>query len=178
MSTYNISTRYALALLELAEEKQISEIVSSDVDLILNTLQQSRDLRLILKSPIIKDQKKIDILDELFKNKISIDTNNFLKFIVDKKREELLLDIMLRYSELNDEKLGRVKVEVFSADELEQNQKDVIKTKLIEFTNKKVTVKYNTDNTLIGGFIAKVGDSVIDASVQQQLSKLKKHLLA
>lgn len=178
MSDFNITSRYANALIELSEEKNVFEKTASDVELVFNTLTGSKDLRNMLASPVIKSAKKIEILKEIFDSYISQDTINFLTFIVNKNREDLLYEIAKSFVQLKNGKQGLVDINVKSAVEFDEAQKDLMKTQLAEYTKKQVRIDFNVDDNLIGGFVAKVGDTVLDGSVKQQLKNLKKQLLA
>ena len=90
MSEFAISTRYAKALMGIAESSSSFEVVVNDVNLINNTLVNSRELRNLLVNPIINSDKKLKILYELFSSEISDDVKKFIKLIVDKGREKLL----------------------------------------------------------------------------------------
>jgi F-type H+-transporting ATPase subunit delta len=177
MSEYNISSRYAKALLDLAEEKQELERVYEDMYTVNQTLRDSKELRAMLKSPVVKDHQKHDILDGIFKEHINRDSLQFLHFIVDKNRENYLFDISNRFIELYDHKQGIVKAEIKSSAELNDEQKDVLSKKLAEYTGKKVEASYRKDDAILGGFIVRIGDTVLDASVNRQLQLLKERLL-
>ena len=174
MSIFNVATRYANALIELASEKDIFSEVSLDIELVYKTLKDSRELRRFLENPIIKSDIKINVLEELFKERVSGDTQYFLNFVVKKNRVDILFDIVKRFTELRDQKLGFVNVQITSSIDLEESQKEIIKKRLEDYTKKKVRLEYNIDEKIIGGFIAKVGDQIIDASVLHQLNQLKK----
>ncbi len=177
MSEFNITSRYALALMEQAGEKGNEKKVSDDVGLIFNTLKASKDLRNILSNPVIKESKKKDILKAVFSGKIGADAANFLNFVVDKGREEFLTAILDRFLAVRREKLGIVKIDVSSSVELSANQKTTLSERFTSYTGKNVIMNYRIDESMIGGFIAKIDDTVIDASVQNQLKLLKKSLL-
>ncbi len=176
MSNFVISTRYANALMDISEENKSFERVVQDMNLISNTLENSKELRNVLISPIIAPEKKTNILLEVFGTLIGDDVRNFLKFLVDKGRENVLYEIAKRFLNLSDEKIGRVKVDITSAVDLDESQKSKIKNKLEEMINKKVIPNYKIDNSIIGGFKARFNDTVIDATVQHQLELLKKKL--
>ncbi len=176
MSNFVISTRYANALMDISEENKSFERVVQDMNLISNTLENSKELRNVLISPIIALEKKTNILLEVFGTLIGDDVRNFLKFLVDKGRENVLYEIAKRFLNLSDEKIGRVKVDITSAVDLDESQKSKIKNKLEEMINKKVIPNYKIDNSIIGGFKARFNDTVIDATVQHQLELLKKKL--
>jgi len=177
MSDLNIANRYATALIELAEEKNSFESVSADVQLVFNTLKTSRDLRVVLDSPVIKRENKFSVLSEIFSGKISADSMNFLEFIVHKQRENLLYMIMQRFLSMNDIKQGIVNAEVKSSVEFVDEHKSKLQKKLEEFTGKKVRISFSLDKELIGGFTVRIDDTIIDASLKHQLELLKEQFL-
>lgn len=177
MGNLNISTRYANALMRLASDKNLFEEISADVDLVYNTFRGSRELQVFLKSPVIKSENKVDVLAGLFKGKISPDTLAFLEFIVKKNREELIYLIVQQYIHLRDEKLGRTNAQVVSVLELNDEQKEKLKNRLEELTKKKVRLTFSTDSRLVGGFIVRIGDTVLDASLKRQLELLREQFL-
>ena len=177
MSEYNISLRYANALMNLAEEKNILDSVFSDAELIFNTLSKNREIRTLLSSPVIRGEKKLSIMNEIFVNYISKDSKNFIEFVIGKGREEYLFPIYKKFIELRDEKMGFVNVDVTTAIELSEGQIKLITKKLEEFTTKKVRTDIKTDQKIIGGFLIKIKDTVLDASVKHQLELLRKTLI-
>ncbi|MBI1931151.1 MAG: ATP synthase F1 subunit delta [Ignavibacteriales bacterium] len=177
MSEFVISTRYANAFMGIAEKNNLFPQIIAEVKFISKTLSNSKELRNLLVNPTINSQKKITILNEIFNSHISKELSDFLKFLVVKKRENLLTDIMKRFLNLADEKLNNANVNIISAIELSIDQKTNIETKLKEMLNKNIIAEYEIDNSIIGGFKAKFNDSIIDASIQHQLELLKKRLL-
>lgn len=176
MSEFVISTRYANALLAISEEKNSFKEVIADISLVKNTLEGSKDLRGLLSNPVINSKTKANIIKEIFNTKVGGVVNNFLQFVLDKGRENLLNDICKRFISLSDEKLNQVNVEITSAVELSELQKNEIEKKLTMIINKNVIADYTINNKIIGGFKAKYNDTVIDASIQHQLELLKKVL--
>lgn len=177
MSEYKISQRYATSLLESAVEKNKLDLISGDAKLIASALRESPQLGRVLSSPIVKPHVKLAILDEIFKSKVSADTINFLHFLVEKNRENLLADIIELFLDLRDEKMGIVNVEVKSSVPFSEEQVEVLKNKLEKFLNKKVRFTFQTDERMLGGFFARIGDTVIDASLTHQLELLKRQFL-
>lgn len=177
MIDYKVSYRYALSLLEMAEEKNILGKIFSSIELIESVLKENSNLKRMLENPIIRPHVKISILEEIFKSKIDKETMNFLIFVIHKNREELLYDIFQKFIELYNEKLGLVNVEVKTAFEFDEDQKEHLKNRLEKFLNKKANLKFITDKNIVGGFIAKIKDTVYDASLKHQLDILKKQFL-
>jgi F-type H+-transporting ATPase subunit delta len=131
----------------------------------------------MLASPIIREDKKLSIMKEVFENYVSSDSINFIEFVINKGREEFLFPIYKKFIELRDEKLGFINIDVTSAIELSDVQIDLINKKLEDYTGKKVRTKLHTNENLIGGFFIKIKDTVLDASVKHQLELLRKTLL-
>ncbi|QQS36896.1 MAG: ATP synthase F1 subunit delta [Ignavibacteriales bacterium] len=177
MADHKVSIRYASSLLETSLEKRSLDIVYTDVDLIYKALKSSNELKRLLASPVIKAEAKAGILKEIFAGKVSSETTNFLNFVVEKNRIDLLQSIIEKFFELRNEKLGLVEVEIKTAFEFTREQTDQLKKNLEHLTGKKVVLNFVLDTNVIGGFIARVGDSVYDASIQHQLDLLKKKFL-
>jgi F-type H+-transporting ATPase subunit delta len=177
MSEYKVSKRYAISILESAVEKKEIDAVCSDMQLIASTLKASKELIRVLSSPIIRPNVKLSILEEIFKTKINPDTLNFLKFLIEKNRENLLENIAKIFLDLKDEKDGIVNVEVRAPENFTGDQLEKFKINLEKTLDKKVRLNLKIDSEIIGGFIAKVGDTVYDASLKHQLELLKKQLL-
>lgn len=177
MSNFNISTRYANAFMEFADEKNSLEQVSNDMILLEDTLSKSKELKVVLKSPVINKDKKGLIIKEIFAEKVDKVTLDFLLFVNNKNRENILFDIAKRYNEIRNIKLNRVEAEIVSSIKFSDKQKNVLQKQLEELSNKKVIPNFKTDKSLIGGFTVKINDTVIDASVKQQLKKIRKSLV-
>ena len=177
MADFRVLHRYATSLLETALEKKNLEVVTPDIQLIVETLKQSRQLENMLESPVIRPELKLKILKEIFNDKISKETMDFIEFIVSKKREKLFQSIGRRFLELRDEHLGIASVEVTAATEFTNEQKSVLQERLEKMLDKKVRLNFKTEKELVGGFIAKVGDTLYDASIKHQLELLRKQFL-
>lgn len=177
MSVINITSRYAKALIELAEEKKSLEEVSKDIQKVYDTFSKSKELKSVMSSPVLRNDKKAEILKAIFQKSIKQDVMNFLLFVVDKNREEYLFLILKRYLELYDDRMGIVIASVSSPEIMDDAQINKLIERLQKFTGKKVRITLKESKDLIGGFIVRIGDTVIDASVDHQLEMLKKKFL-
>ena len=133
MSNYNISTRYAKALMQFATEKNSLEQVSEDMEFLEKTLLESKELKVVLKSPVISTEKKNSILNEIFSsnsNKVSME---FILFVNKKNRANILFDIAKNYNQIRNNKLNRVEAEVVSSVELNDSQKNELVNQLKSF---------------------------------------------
>ena len=174
MADYRVLHRYATSLLETAIEKNNLEIITNDIQFLVDTLKQNKQLELMLESPVIRPEMKLNILNEIFVNRISKGTIDFIEFVVTKKRENLLQAIGNRFMELRDEHLGIANVVVTAASEFTNEQKNILRNRLEKILGKKIRLNFKIDLELVGGFIAKVGDTLYDASIKHQLELLKK----
>ncbi len=177
MAESKVSIRYATSLIDMTSEKNNLNEISKDMELVYSAILSSDELKNLLTSPVIKSEKKISILSEIFKNKISVDSFNFIKFVVDKNREDILSNIIEKFLELRDQKLGLIRVKVKTSFDFTNEQKEKLEKRLEQMLNKKTELSFVVDKSVIGGFIAKVGDTVYDASVKHQLELLKKEFL-
>jgi len=177
MADFRILHRYATSLLETSLEKNNLDVVTTDIQLLVETLEQSKELKRMLHSPVVRTELKLNILKDIFSKNISKDSMDFIEFIILKKRESLLSSIGKRFLELRDEHLGIANVFVTSATEFSNEQKDVLQGRLEKILDKKVQLNFKTDLSLVGGFIAKVNDTLYDASIRHQLELLKKQFL-
>lgn len=177
MQNSKVSFRYANSLLENSVEKKNLETVSEDIEFVNKVLNSSKELKHMLQSPVIKPQIKSTVLSQVFEKKISSDAMNFLMFIIDKSREYFLEDILAKFIELKNEHLGILNVEVTTAVEFSEEQKEELKKTFESKFSKKIIFQFKIDNSVIGGFIARVADTLYDASIRHQLEILKKQFL-
>ena len=177
MIDHKVSLRYAHSLLDSSIEKKNLDPVIKDMEFVFSTLDREKELTSIIKSPVVKPQIKSSILNDIFLSKISEDSLKFLQFVVDKKREDVLINIVKKFLELKDEYLGILNVEVTSPYDFNEDQKEQIKKNLESSFNKIIRLNFVIDEELIGGFIAKVADTMYDASVKHQLELLRKQFL-
>jgi len=177
MADFRILHRYATSLLETAIEKNNLDVVTSDIRFLVETLDQNRQLQVMLDSPVVRPETKLSVMKEIFANKISKDSMDFIEFVISKKREGLLNSIGKRFLELRDDHLGIANVFVTSVTEFSNEQKNVLQGRLEKILDKKVRLNFKTDLNLVGGFIAKVDDTLYDASIRHQLELLKKQFL-
>lgn len=173
-----VSLRYAISLYGLAEEKNCVDAFYKDVKIIFDTINGSKDLKRVLENPVFKQDVKEKILIELFQNRIDSNVLNFLRLVVSKERESYLLTILQKFIELTNEKKGIAHAEVKSAFSLDESQLENIRTRLKEVLHKnEIIIQNKVDQSIIGGFVVRVEDTIFDASIKHQLVNLKKQIL-
>jgi F-type H+-transporting ATPase subunit delta len=165
--------RYAKALLQSAQEQDLLADVEKDIRFISNTIEDSRELVVFLKTPIIKKEDKKDVLSKLFDEHITKETKSLLLLLSEKNRESLLKDICEGFLQLYNEYKGIIKVDVTTAFELSDDQKEKLHKALESSTGKDVEMNITTDEDLLGGLVVRIDDTVIDGSVKHKIRKLK-----
>lgn len=172
MINKKIARRYTLALYEIAAELKLTERIRKDMVLIQNAIEGSRELRLFLQSPIINSDKKIKILEMLFSRKVNDLTLKFLRMITVKNREKFIHDACQDYQALLNERNGIAEADIKTFIKLTDKEKKQLIEKLKSYTGKNISANYSIDPALKGGFVAQIGDTIIDASISRQLELL------
>jgi len=174
MANLRIANRYAEAVMTAAEELHILKNVSDDLTVLRRIIQESHEFQLFLKSPVIKKEKKQEVFKATFGPSMQPLTLQFLSLLIEKEREDTLPSVIGAFFRLQDEMLGIIHVSVTTAAELSQQQTTQLQQRFEEYSKKKVFIDVSFDKQLIGGFIARMGDTVFDGSVKQQLKLLRK----
>jgi len=172
MGSMRVSNRYAKALLDLARERQALDAVKQDSDLLLAVIQDSRDLRSFLKSPIIKPDQKIKTIKAAFAGQLSDLTGAFLELLVKHSREEDLQGILQNYNSLYFAERNVVRARITAASPLDADQVARLLALLKTPESSDVQLEQVVDETLIGGFVLRVADQQVDASVATALATL------
>ncbi len=178
MKNARVARRYALALMTMAEETGTVDAITKDLNLLEQVLKDSRELRLLLESPVVPAAKKKSILKDVFGPHVSSSTMVFVNLMTSKNREDILADVAREFHILRDERLGIVTVDVRAAVELSQPQEQSLQQQLERYTGKKVRVKFFLDKAIQGGVVIKIGDTILDASIRRQLEILRERLSA
>lgn len=174
MLNKKIARRYALALYGASEHAGSTSKVQKDFFNLKKTIEDSRELRLFLQTPIINSEKKSNVIEKLFSRKVNILTLKLLKLLCEKNRENFLYDITLDFLRLINEKKGLAEANVKTAIELSQKEKKLLTEKLRSYTGKSILASFSIDKSIKGGFVAQIEDTIIDASIIKQLELLHK----
>lgn len=177
MAESRVAYRYALAILETAEEKKTLDRVSQDFEAVEQLIKSSHEFLLFLRSPVVNTQKKKSVLSELFKKRLSELSFTFILLLTTKNRETILPEIIEQFYRLRDERLGIENVTVRSAVTLTKEQEKKLVTRLEQVTKKKVRLHESVDKRLKGGMAVQIGDTVWDGSVAHQLEILRERLM-
>lgn len=175
MKSSKSATRYSQALLDLAIEQGNLETVAADMKYMAEVCAENPELELLLQSPIVKADKKIAVLNAIFDQFDKV-TKSFVELIVKNGREGLLSQIAASFDAQLKVYKGIIPVKLVSAKPLDAGVKKIILGNLEKSVKGTLEVTEEVNADLIGGFIVRMGDTQIDASVASQLGQLKTRL--
>ncbi|MFC0603381.1 ATP synthase F1 subunit delta [Winogradskyella pulchriflava] len=173
MSGSRAAIRYAKAVLSLATDNKSAEAVNNDMKSISNAIAQSEDLYQMLQSPVVRSSDKKAVLTSVFKN-ANVATTNLIDTLISNKRLALLNDVAASYTQLYDHMRGTQVATVTTAVPLTADLKTKVLAKVKELTGKEAEVENIIDESILGGFILRVGDIQYNASISNKLDKLKR----
>jgi F-type H+-transporting ATPase subunit delta len=165
--------RYANALLITAIEQDQLEEIREDMQLIHQTISDSSELSVFLKSPLIKNEVKKSALNAIFDEKIKNLTSNLISILSDKSRESLLFGISEGFMDLYNVHHNIIEVDVETAFELDEKQKKSLISELQDVTGKTIRMHIEKNEDLIGGLTVRIEDTVYDGSAKYKLNQLK-----
>ncbi len=172
MSGIRAAIRYAKAILSVGIDNQTSEKIQLEMDQIAHAIESNAKLKEALKSPVVKLSVKAIVLDKVFNN-ISPELKSLFQTLVQNKRIDLLEEIALQYKKLFNQINNKEQATVTTAVPMTSSMEDKIMAKLKTLSSKDLILKKRVNETILGGFILRVGDKQYNASVSNQLNELK-----
>jgi len=173
MNENRAAIRYAKATLDYAVEKKAAEAVEKDMRSIAATISENKELQGLLESPIVKSEIKKNVLLEVFKDADEI-TKGLVQTMLDNKRIAMLQEVaykyIIQYEKMKGEEVAYVTTAVPLTAELEKK----ILAQITKATGNKVSIKNEVDESILGGFVLRVGDTQYDASIANKLNGLKR----
>jgi F-type H+-transporting ATPase subunit delta len=172
-----LASRYAAALADVALEQNSADRVKNDLAAFVDTFIASADLRNFIESPAIGPEMKHKVIEELAaKMDLAPAVRNFAYLIVNHRRTEMLREIQRAFETELNARLGIAEAEVTSARELSPAEKERVTKALERRTGKKIEARFHQDESLVGGAVIRVGSTVYDGSVREQLTRLREQL--
>lgn len=172
MSGTRAAIRYAKAILSVAEDNNTSAKIHEEMNHIANAIASKPELNEALKSPVVKLSEKTAVLENIF-SKFGKEVKSLFNTLAQNKRVDLLEQITLQYKRLYDELNYKEQATVTTAVPMTEALEKKIMAKLKALSSKEVTLTKIVDETILGGFILRVGDKQYNASVSNQLNEIK-----
>lgn len=169
-----VALRYAKSLLDLAIEQDVLEPVLEDMKMMNRTCSASKDFRVMLNSPVIKNDKKNKIFMLMFEDRIQKISMKFFEIIIRKDREELIPDITEAFIKQYKTYKHIHTVHVATATALSDENREGVMKYLRTRTDEEIQLVEDIQEDLIGGVVIRMRDVQIDASVKKNLSRLER----
>lgn len=172
-----LARRYAKAIFDLGSQQGGLDKIGSDLRTLGNAMKVSPELVSTLSNPGIRRADRRKIVDALLQRiGVVTTTRNTVYLLLDRERLPELPAISRELDRMIEAKAGRVAAEVTSAKPLDPSQLSQITAALEKLSGKKVSISKREDPDLLGGVVAKVGDTVYDGSLRTQLRTLRDEL--
>jgi F-type H+-transporting ATPase subunit delta len=176
----SVSSRYARALADAVFESRTDVTTAEhDVKEIVQLFSESDVLRRVWENPSIPSPQRRAVLDALASRVGMVKiVRNFVAVLIDHERIRQLPEIARKFElELNT-RMGFADAQVTSVHELDDADREVIEQQIERLVAKKIRARYQTDESLLGGAVVRVGSTVYDGSLRGQLAKIKEQLSA
>lgn len=175
--TSKVAAPYARALFDFSVEENIMHQITADFQSLNVFLEETESIVLYLQNPTVNKEAKRQVLRKALESQINTETFKFLMVLLDRNRINLLRVIVLKYLDLVYEVASVKMIDISTAFEFSDPQKEALIQKLKTLTNaREIRLTINVDSNLIGGFLVKTPSKVLDFTVKNQLVQLAKHL--
>jgi len=172
-----VSVRYAKALFKLSVEKGVMEEVYRDIQLLSGHYEDNDDFRLFVLSPVVKAERKKALLKAVYEDAVNPITLGALNLIVDNNREGILDAVLRSFASFYKKEKNIKTATLYSAFDMDKEFQNEIKLITAKELNCEVELSVVVKTDLLGGFILKVDDKMIDASIIGKLNRVRKHLV-
>lgn len=177
MSIQAVARRYATALADVVTARGEAREVQSELSAWEQMMQSNPLLLEVFSNPTIPYEQKRNVLNALLaRARVRPTTANFLQLLLQNQRLADLGEINRRFAQVLDERSGVVSAEVTTARPVPQASQEALRAKLAQLTGKNVRLSFTTDEELIGGMVTRIGSTIYDGSVRNQLQQVKEKL--
>ena len=179
MANGSLARRYARALIAIGADEDCIDRLGEDLVGFAGVLDLGDGaLKQTLSNPGVTQSERVAVIGAVL-DKLSLQqhVNAFLRLLVDKNRFAAFDEIVTAYTQMADEIAGRVRATVTTASAQDAAAQLAITSAIESSTGKKVDVSFQVDSALIGGIVAQIGDTVIDASIRSRLQDLSTSLI-
>ena len=173
-----IARRYAKALVNLAEKGKDLDNAGKNLTAITEVYKENSELRQVLSDTKVSSRVKQEILKDVLNTiKTSKLVDTFSRYLLAKRRIDILPDIERAFNLLLQEKLGRIEANVTAAYELPKETVKKLVNAISGYSGKEVKVNVAIDPSIIGGMVTRIGPTVIDGSIKSHLNKIRQSII-
>ncbi|WP_294263770.1 ATP synthase F1 subunit delta [uncultured Chryseobacterium sp.] len=174
MLTSKVAKRYAQGLLDFTNESGQTATVFSEMKDVVKLMKESADLNKFFLTPYIDSKKKVEVANEIFKG-LSASSQNLITLVIKHGRENQLKNIAQEFINKVEDINGVQRVTLTTATQLsKENIEQILKTSNLVNLKNNFDLQVNVKPEILGGYILRVGDQQIDASVKSKLNQVKK----
>jgi F-type H+-transporting ATPase subunit delta len=178
MSVETVARRYANALADVVTKTSETNSVQTELKTWEQMINANTDLQTAFGNPAISQVNKEKVLENLIeKTQPTKTTANFLRILLRNNRLTEIGEINQKFASVLEERSGAVSAQITSARSLSEAEKAEMQMNLSKLTGKTVSLNFETDETLIGGVVTRIGSTVYDGSVKTQLAELKHQMI-
>jgi len=177
LSSQTVARRYASALADVVIERNEAQPVQAELGAWAKMIADNGSLLEAFGNPTVAYEQKQNVLNALIaRTKVRPTTTNFLRTLLKNQRISDLPEVTAKLAQILDERSGVVSAEITSARPVSDSARTLLEEKLAEMTGKKARLTFATDESLLGGIVTRIGSTVYDGSVKNQLSRLREEL--
>ena len=177
MSSLTVARRYASALADVIIERDEEAAVREELTAWERMILSNPPLLEAFTNPTVAYEQKAKVLNELIiRTKVRPTTANFLRILLKNQRLAEIAHVNAKLAQVLDERAGVVSAQVTSARPVADSIKSALEEKLQLITGKSIRLSFQTDETLLGGIVTRIGSTIYDGSVRTQLQRLGEEL--
>ncbi len=173
MTSTLITQRYAKALLEAAVAEEVDELVAGEAHALAEALGDDRDVKRFLSDPLSSSDDKLGVLLSSFPEAPHIIFKQFLRVVLENRRERHLPAMLKEYLRLLRDSHGETKAELTTSFKLSVDQRKLLERELSKRLDRKVELIPMVDRDILGGAKLRVGDQIYDGSLRSRLKRLE-----
>lgn len=172
-----VASRYATALADVALERKSAPEVKRDLAAFVEAFASAPDLRHFLDNPALGRGEKHAVIRKIAaKMQLAGPVLNFILLVVDHERAEMLGDMQDAFVKVLNERMGIAEAEIVTARELTPGERKELTGVLERRTGMKIEPRFSEDESLLGGAVVRVGSTIYDGSVREQLARMRARL--
>jgi F-type H+-transporting ATPase subunit delta len=178
LSLQTVARRYASALADVVIERREEREVQKEIELWASMVDGNPQLKEVFANPTVAYEHKQTILEELIsRTRVRETTASFLRVLLRNQRLAQLPEVAARFGHVLDERAGVVAAEITTARPIPEELKKTLHDTLASATGRTVRLTFATDEAIIGGLVARIGSTVFDGSVENNLERLAEGLV-
>lgn len=172
-----LAKEYGEALYELAKEEGVLDALHDELKVVIALLNDEPMFTQLLCSRAIEREKRLKVVDDTFRDRAHVFIVNYMKLLVEKERFECFADSVKWFHQRYNEDFGIVEAQVTSAAALSDEEQEALRQKLMQMSNRKVSMTLRVDPSLIGGIRVEMDGKRYDNTIQNKLSRLRQSLV-